>query len=302
MGDKEMKRTLFTLLLVFSFIAISNGQPVHERPIAASSFMKYPSVTPINVGVKGSLVSDFMLYSALNTAKTHPLFSVDGGLAMEWECLSFFSVGLDVLYASRGTKKTFKTEYLINYQTSDFAYYDYSARIRGIEIFVPLTVYKEVYYPENITFLRNSISKVYLFVGPELYVPLRGNMDWKRYYSDGTVYSEYHVEATKTSIRDYCYGIGFGMGYWHKDFHSVYLRNRKRSISTFSISKIDLSCFLESNSLSKPEMDEAVENVYGWGDLEHETLGRRYGLVLKLTGTFLLPIKYKPSDSCHIDS
>lgn len=297
-----MKRTSFTLLLVFCVIAISYGQPVYKKAIVASSFVKYPSVTPINVGVKGSLVSNFMLYSALNTAKSHPLFSVDGGLAMEWECLRFFSVGLDVSYASRGTKKAFKTEYLIDYHTSDFAYYDYSARIRGLEIFVPLTIYKDVYYPENITFLRNSMSKVYLFVGPELYIPLSGNMDWKRYYSDGSVYSEYHIEATKTSIRDYCYGLGLGFGYWHKEYHTFYSRKSMRSFSTFSISKIDFSCFLESNSLSKPEMDEIVGNVYGWGDLEHESLGKRFGLVFKLTGTFLLPIRYKPSDSCHIDS
>ena len=46
-------------------------------------------------------------------------------------------------------------------------------------------------------------------------------------------------------------------------------------------------------------MDEVVENVYGWGDLQHETLGKRYGLVFKVTGTFLLPIRRKPSDSCY---
>lgn len=46
-------------------------------------------------------------------------------------------------------------------------------------------------------------------------------------------------------------------------------------------------------------MEESVENVYAWGDLEHEELGKRYGIVFKVSGTILLPIKYKPTDSCH---
>ena len=274
------------------------GQRAFHRTPATPSLMKYPSVYPVSIGVKGSVTENNMLYSAVSTARDRLLFSVDGGLAMEWECLPFFSMGLDVMYSARGTRKSFKTEFLVDYSTSDFAYYDYSARLRGIEFFIPLTFYKDVRFPEDITFLRNSLSKVYVFVGPELYLPLFGQMDWERYYGDGTVYSEYHINATKTSVRDFYYGVGFGIGFWHKDYHTLFSRNKNRSISTFTISKIDLSCFLESNSLSKPEMNEVVENVYGWGDLDHETLGRRYGLVFKVTGTFMLPVKYKPQSSC----
>lgn len=273
------------------------GQPSSKKSLTTPAIMKYPSALPIHIGVKGCLVDNNWVYCALNTARNRLLISIDGGIAVEWECSQRISVGMDVLYSSRGTKKSFKTEYLLNYSDSDFAYYDYSARLRGIEVFLPISYYWDYYFPEDITFLRNGLSKVYAFIGPELYVPMSGNMDWKRYYSDGTVYCEYHVGASKTTIRDYYYGVGFGVGFWHKDFHSI--GNNKHLFNTFSISKLDFSCFIESNTFSIREMEKSVEHVYAWGDLEHEELGERFGLVFKVSGTFFLPVKYKLLDSCH---
>jgi hypothetical protein len=291
------------VILSIAMIAITATMAFSQRSFRKSevspSLMTCPSVYPFNIGVKGGILDNYMIYSALSTAQNHFLFSIDGGVTVEWECQPFFSMGLDVMYASRGTRKSFKTEFLVNYSTSDYAYYDYSAKLRGIEVFFPLTFYREIRFPEDLTFIRNNVSKLYLFVGPELYLPMSGHMDWKRYYGDGTIYKEYHIEATKASVRDFYYGFGLGIGFWHKDYHTFFPRNKKRSVSTFFISKVDFSCFIESNTLSKPEMDEVVENVYGWGDLEHETLGKRYGLVFKVTGTFLLPIRHKPSDSCY---
>ena len=294
-----MKNTKFILLLIIivEVTTITYGQPSFKKPLGDPALMKYPSAWPIHIGFKGCIAENNMIYSALHTAKSHLVFSADGGIAIEWGCSQNISVGMDVMYSSRGTEKLFKTEFLLNYSDSDFAYYEYSARLRGVEVFLPVSVYKDVYFPEDITFLRNSLSKVYLFVGPELYVPMFGNMDWKRYYSDETVYCEYHVNASKTTIRDFYYGLGFGVGFWHKDYHSI--GNKRHSFNTFSISKIDFSCFLESNTLSKREMEESVEQVYAWGDLEHEELGKRIGLVFKVSGTILLPIKNKPSDSCY---
>ena len=294
-----MRSAKFILLLVAIVEAatMTYGQPSFRKPLQAPALMKYPNTIPVNIGIKGSFVEDNMVYSALNTDKNRLLFSVDGGVAVEWECSQNISVGMDVMYASRGTKKSFKTEFLLNYSESDFAYYDYTAKLRGVEVFLPFSIYKDVYFPEDITFLRNSLSKVYVFAGPELYVPTSGSMDWERYYGDGTVYCEYHVDASKTTIRDFYYGLGVGFGFWHKDYHSI--GNKRHSFNTFTISKIDFSCFLESNTLSKREMEESVEHVYAWGDLEHEELGKRFGLVFKVTGTVLLPVKYKPSDSCY---
>lgn len=294
---KNMKNLLFVIVIIMAS-AGAHGQPSFRKPLLTPALMKCPSVYPINVGIKGGVANDNMLYSAINNAKSHAVFSIDGGLAIEWEYLRNVSIGLDAMYASRGTKKSFKTEFLLDYSTSDFAYYDYSSRLRGIEVFLPISFYKDIYFPEDITFLRNSLSKVYIFAGPELYIPVSGKMDWIRYYGDGTVYCEYHVDATKASVRDYYYGFGVGVGFWYKNFHSIALWDKKRPVNTFSITKVDFSCFIESNSLSKQEMAEVVEHVYGWGDLEHETLGKRYGLVFKITGTVLLPVRHKPSGSC----
>jgi len=298
--ELDMRHAKFILLVITIVVAstMAFGQPSFRRSLSTPTLMKCPGVYPVNVGVKGCFVHHNMLYSAFHTAKNYANLSVDGGLTIEWECSQNVSVGLDAIYATRGTKKSFKTEFLLNYSTSDFAYYDYSARLRGIEVFLPITFYKEVHFLEDMTSLRNSSSKVYLFVGPELYVPVNGNLDWKRYYSDGTIYSEYHLEATQTTVRVCFYGLGFGIGFWHKNYHSFALRDKNRPINTFSIVKVDFSCFLESNSLSKQEMEETVEHVYGWGDLEHETLGKRYGLVFKISGTVMFPVKHKPSNAC----
>lgn len=294
--ELKMKNTKYILLLIAIIIEAAtmvHGQSSFKKPLLNSTLIKYPNALPINIGIKGSIVENNMAYSALNTSKNHLLFSIDGGISIEWNFSQNISAGLDIMYSSRGTKKSFKTEFLLDFSTSDFAYYDYSAKLKGIEFFLPISVFKDVYFPEDITYMRNSSSKVYIFAGPELYVPISGNMDWKRYYSDGTVYCEYHVDASKSTIRDFYYGFGFGIGFWHKKHFSLGNKN------TFSISKIDFSCFLESNTLSEQEMEESVENVYAWGDLEHEELGKRYGIVFKVSGTILLPIKYKPTDSCH---
>lgn len=285
------------LLAAVGLTAMAYGQPSFRKPLQAPAKMKSPSVWPIHVGVKGCLAENNMVYSALHTAKTPLLLSVDGGMAVEWECSRSISVGMDVTYSSRGTRKAFRTEFLLNYSDSDFAYYDYSAKLRGIEVFLPVSVYKHAYLSENLTSQRNSSSKVYVFVGPELYVPLSGSMDWKRYYGDGTVYSEYHVDASKTTVRDFYYGLGIGIGFWHKAYLST--GNTRRPFNTFAISKVDFSCFLESNTLSTREMEGSVEHVYVWGDLGHEELGKRFGLVFKVSGTLLLPVRHKPSDSCY---
>lgn len=296
--ELKMRKTVAILGLVFIAVAATFGQPSHRRSPVAPSLLRYPSVTPIHIGVKGSVVNNTMVYTALHSAQTPPLIMVDGGVAFEWSCFEHLSVGLDVTYASRGTRKTFKTEFLTNYQTSDFAHYDYRAKLRGIEGFLPISVYLDVHLPEDFTSFRNGLSKVYLFAGPEVYLPLSGSMDWKRYYSDGTIYSQYHVDATKASFTDYCYGFGVGIGFWHKDYHSFLIGKKNRPVNTFTISKIDFSCFIENNTFSASEMAGTVGNVYGWGDLEHETLGKRYNLVFKLNATILLPIKKKPSGSC----
>jgi hypothetical protein len=293
---------LYLLLFLASFVGLAaEGQPAYKSPLGLGSAAHLPCTFPITVGVKGIMSDNYMLYDAIKTAINKPSLSTGGGITVEWEYMKNFSVGLDVLCSARGAKKSFRTVFLLNYTTADFAFYDYEAFLRGVEVFVPLYYYKDVHFRENLTSMCNSNSKVYLFGGPELFIPIKGQMNWKRYYSDGTIYSQYHVDATRSTVRDYFGGLAFGVGFWHKEFYNCgsLFSPRKRCVDSYYIMKLDLSCIVDGNTFSEKEMKEEVENMYGWGDLDHETLGRRYGLNFRITATFLLPVRYKPSDACY---
>ena len=126
-----MRKAVAIIGFVFMAVAVSFGQPSHKRAPVVASSSKYPSVFPINVGIKGSLLNNLMVYSALHTAQTPPLIMVDGGVALEWHSFEHLSVGLDVTYASRGTRKTFRTEFLTSYPAEDMSHSFLSATARS---------------------------------------------------------------------------------------------------------------------------------------------------------------------------
>lgn len=298
------KARLYLLLFLASFVGLgAEGQPAYKRPLGLGSAAHLPCTFPITVGVKGFVSDNYMLYDAVKTAINKPSLSTGAGITVEWEYKKDFSVGLDVLYSARGARKSFRTVFLLNYTTADFAFYDYEAFLRGVEVCVPFYYYKNVYFRKDLTTMRESSTKLYFFGGPELFVPIKGEMDWKRYYSDGTIYSQYHVEANENTIREFFGGLVLGVGLWHKELYNCRsLMSHKKSYSdvgTYYVMKLDLSCIVDGNTFSKKEMKEEVENVYGWGDLDHETLGRRYGLNFKVSMTILLPIRNRRADACY---
>lgn len=300
-----MKNIKLYLLFIFvnAIVLAVEGQPAYKRPLRPDSPYHHPHVIPVSVGVKGFVSDNYMLYDAVKTAINKPSLSTGGGITVEWEYKKNFSVGLDVLYSARGARKSFRTVFLLNYTTADFAFYDYEAFLRGVELFVPFSYYKDVYFRKNLASMRESSTKLYFFGGPELFVPIKGQMDWKRYYSDGTIYSQYHVEANENTIREFFGGLVLGVGLWHKELYNCRsLMSHKKcysNVGTYYVMKLDLSCIVDGNTFSKKEMKEDVENVYGWGDLDHETLGRRYGLNFKVSATILLPIRNRRSDVCY---
>lgn len=298
---------LYLLLFLANFIAlVVEGQPANKRPPKSDSSIRFPGAIPVTVGIKGFVSDNYMLYDAVKTAINKPLLSTGAGITVEWEYKKDFSVGLDVLYSARGSRKSFRTVFLLSYTTADFAFYDYEAFLRGVEVFVPFSYYKDVYFRKDLASMRESSTKLYFFGGPELFVPIKGQMDWKRYYSDGTIYSQYHVGANENTIRECFGGLVLGVGLWHKELYNCrsLLSHRKSysDVGTYYVMKLDLSCIIDSNTFSKKEMKEEVENVYGWGDLDHETLGRRYGLNFRVTATILLPIQNRRADACYGNS
>ena len=76
------------------------------------------------------------------------------------------SIGMDLSYARRGTRKAFSTELLTSYSTTTHAHVDYTLSMNALELRVPITLW--IGYDETV--------RPYLFVAPRLDLWLGGNV------------------------------------------------------------------------------------------------------------------------------
>ena len=193
-----------------------------------------------------------------------------------------FSVGLDASYAMRGTNEVFATEFLTSYSTTTFARVNYAMTMNGVEIKVPFTYY--LGYDESL--------RPYLFVAPRFDLWLNGHLQWERTYDDESyqpvVYESELTDATTTPF-DVSAVAGVGLC-------SRFMVGR-----TQFFVKLDLSYGISVlNNFAQKEVDETV-TFQGWGDIEHETLGKRFLQNAEARLTLLVPLRKPLKGSCDFD-
>ena len=274
-----MKKRL--ILLLFGVLSVASLQAQFARPLKSRNYT-CRNTGSISVGITGSFAANDMIYSAVSKSILTPYLAPTFGLAAEWNAMHRVSIGLNASYAMRGTKKVFASELLTSYTTLTFARVHYSMVMNGVEVRVPVTYY--IGYDENI--------RPYVYVAPRFTLWMNGNVKWERTYDDGSYAPVvYETELNNATIAPYDLSAVAGVG-----LCSRVLINR-----TQFFVKLDLSYGLSvMSNFSQHEVNEDVV-FQGWGDIEYETLGRRYLQNVEARLTLLMPLRKALKDACSFD-
>lgn len=274
-----MKKHLLFLILEVFIVASSQAQfakPLRNRNHISSNKSLF------SVGVTGSYAANDMIYTAVNKSILTPYLAPTFGLAVEWNTMNSVSIGLDASYAMHGAREVFATEFLTSYTTSTFARVHYTMVMNGVEARFPITYYFG--YDESI--------KPYLYVAPRFTLWLNGDVKWERSYDDES-YAPlvYESELNDVTIDPYDLSAVAGVGLCTR-----ILINRTQLYVKFDLS-YGLSVL---NNFSQHEEAEDIE-FQGWGDIEHETLGKRYLQNVEARLTLMMPLRKRLKDACAFD-
>lgn len=274
-----MKKCFFILILSLFFVVSLQAQ--FAKPLKNRNYTCY-NTSSLSVGITGSFAANDMFYSAVTKAILSPYLAPTFGFAAEWNTMRRISIGLDASYAMCGTNEVFATEFLTSYSTSTFARVNYTMVMNSVEVRVPITYYFG--YGENL--------RPYLYVAPRFDLWLNGNARWERTYDDES-YAPlvYESELNNAIIAPYDLSMVAGVGLCSR----ILVKRMQFFV------KFDLSYGL--SMLSNFSQHEVAEDVvfHGWGDIEHETLGKRYLQNVEARLTLLMPLRKFLKDACAFD-
>lgn len=269
------------LILFFCFLSVVSMQAQFAKPLKNRNFI-CRNTSSLSIGLTGSFAANDMLYTAVSKAKLTPLWAPTVGVAIEWNTMHLFSVGLDVSYAMRGSNEVFVTEFLTSYSTSTNARVNYSMRMNAVELRLPITCY--LGYNENF--------KPYYYIAPRFDLWLNGNLRWERTYDDSS-YTPlvYESKLNSTTMAPYDFGAVAGVGICNR-----FMLGRMQ----FFV-KLDLSYSISVlSNFSQHEVNQDIP-FQGWGDIEHETLGKRYLQNVETRLTLLVPFRNSLKDACSFE-
>ena len=274
-----MKKHLTLLLL--GLLSVVSLQAQFAKPLKNRNYI-CRNMSPLSLGLTGSFAANDMLYSAVSKSQLNPYHAPTVGLSVEWNTMQRVSVGLDASYAMRGTNEVFATEFLTSYTTTTFARVQYAMRMNAVEVRIPLTYY--LGYGESF--------RPYIYVAPRFDLWLDGDLRWERTYDDES-YSPlvYESELNNATMAPYDLSAVVGVG----------LCNRILVKRTQLFVKFDLSYGLSVlSNFSQHEVNEGI-TFQGWGDIEHETLGKRYLQNVEARLTLLVPLRKHLKDACAFE-
>lgn len=274
-----MRKCVF--ILVFSLFSVVSLHAQFARPLKNRNYL-CRNTSSLSVGVTGSFAANDMVYSAVTKSKLTPYLAPTFGFAAEWNTMQRVSIGLDASYAMRGTNEVFATEFLTSYSSTTFARVNYIMAMNGIEVRIPISYY--LGYGENV--------RPYLFVAPRFDLWLNGNAKWERTYDNNSYQPVvYETELTDATNMPYDISAMAGVG--------LCGRVLIKKIQFFVKLDVSYGISLLSN-FSQHEVNEDVE-FQGWGDIEHETLGKRYLQNAEARLTLLMPLRKHLKDACAFE-
>ena len=241
-----------------------------------------------SVGLTGSYAANDMIYTAMDADEFQVYWAPTAGIAAEYYAMQFLGVGIDVSYVMRGTKEATSTTFLTDFNTTTMAHVNYEMSLKGVELRVPVTLYLG----------SGQNLKPYVYLAPRANLWLGDSIRWERTYDDASYSPVVYTHAVdKGTMRSYDISMVAGLG----------LCSRLKLGQISMLIKFDVNYGISVlNTFSSEEITAADENsetfvFYGWGDVEHEDLGRRYLQNAEARLTILIPIKKNIKDACAFD-
>lgn len=280
-----MKRIV--IIIVLCLMALLPLRAQFAKPLKPRN-VGYSNRNLISLGVTGSYAANDMIYTSMNAGEFQVYHAPTVGVVAEYNTMQNIGVGLDVSYVMRGTREATSTVFLSDLHTQTSARVNYEMTLRGVEMRVPVTFYLG----------QGESVKPYVYVAPRVGLWLGDSIRWERTYDDASyapvVYT--HV-VDKSTMKPYDVSLVAGFGICSK----LVLGQMPLFV------KFDVNYGI--SALSTFSKDEIVTDqdgsgtfvFHGWGDIEHEDLGRRYLQNLEARLTILIPTMRRLKDACAFD-
>jgi hypothetical protein len=274
----------FNIIIALCLMAVLPLQAQFAKPLKSRSINASNS-SFISVGITGSFAANDMIYTAMHKGEFQVYLGPTAGIAVEYNTMKNLGIGLDVSYVMRGTKEATSSTFLSSYTTMTTARVNYEMSLKGIEARIPVTLYLG----------SDETVKPYVYLAPRVSLWLGDSIRWKRTYDDASYAPVVYTHAVdKGTMNPYDISVVAGLG--------VCSRIMLGQMPMFLKFDLNYGISVLSN-FSKEEIAAANEGsegfvFYGFGDVEHEELGRRHLQNAEARLTVLIPIKKRLKDAC----
>lgn len=274
----------FNIIIALCLMAVLPLQAQFAKPLKSRSINASNS-SFISVGITGSFAANDMIYTAMHKGEFQVYLGPTAGIAVEYNTMKNLGIGLDVSYVMRGTKEATSSTFLSSYTTMTTARVNYEMSLKGIEARIPVTLYLG----------SGETVKPYVYLAPRVSLWLGDSIRWKRTYDDASYAPVVYTHAVdKGTMNPYDISVVAGLG--------VCSRIMLGQMPMFLKFDVNYGISVLSN-FSKEEIAAANDGsegfvFYGFGDVEHEELGRRHLQNAEARLTILIPIKKRLKDAC----
>ncbi len=290
---------IFALTLVSVFSLSVNAQRFNRAISSPQIVMDYSTW---NVGVKGGLLINDQIWSNLHVPKHNFHFGPVGGLVVEY-CPNphgyplggHFTIGLEALYAIRGTNMTYDHVFLTSYTQTGYTKNEYHSTLNCLEGRIPLTFY----------FSTQENLKPYFMVAPTVSYIMGGTLNWKKHYVTWPVGNEdiaetknvYEATADvgEANMKKLDVGLAVGAGVWWRYITRHYYFIFKFEVA-YNYGFID--SFSPQEKL-KEDGSVDVQEQLGLGDLVYDPVGTRHTQSFEVTASVMFPIKKLLKGACR---
>ncbi len=291
-----------SIILTLALVATLSLSVNAQRNKAIRSPQTIMDYSEWNIGVKGGILFNDQIWSNLHVPSHKFHMGPIGGLVVEY-CPNFhdyplgghFTVGLEALFAVRGTNMTYDHEFLTSYTQIGVSKNEYHSTLNCLEGRIPFTFY----------FPTQENLKPYVVLAPTFTYVMGGNINWMKSYTTWPVGNE-DLAETKNVYQESCdvgeanmrridVGIQAGAGIWWRYLTRHY----------YFIFKLEAAYnygFMDSFSPQEKLQDDGtveVQQQLGLGDLTYEPVGTRHNQSFEVTASVLFPIKKALKGACR---
>ena len=277
----------FNIIIALCLMVVVPLQAQFAKPLKPRN-LNASNSSFISVGITGSYAANDMIYTAMHKGEFQVYHGPTAGIAVEYNTMKNVGIGLDVSYVMRGAREATSSTFLSDYSTMTTARVNYQMSLKGVEARIPVTLYLG----------SGETVKPYVYLAPRVSVWLGDSIRWERTYDDASYAPVVYTHAVdKGTMNPYDISVVAGLGLCSRIMLGQMPLFLKFDVN-YGISV--LSTFSKEEIAAANEGSETFV-FYGFGDVEHEDLGRRYLQNAEARLTILIPLKKRLRDACAFD-